>query len=104
MMPLRKMIRFCTERRSRCRVPVLWPLEIHWRISDSSMVRRLPLSDMPAPVLRPRSAVFPGEVPEEVVAPAVGRALDAEAQRQRGQRGRTPGLAEQREADLFGRM
>src|SRR5262245_55246100 len=49
---------------------------------------------------RERLALVPGEIPEQVVAPAVGSAVDAEAQRQVGQRRRAARLADQAVAGL----
>ena len=53
MTPSLNTIRLWTERRSRWRVPVFRPVEIHWRISGRSMVRRLPVRLMAGP--RPRA-------------------------------------------------
>src|SRR5258708_2296550 len=91
-----------TERRSTWRVPVLRAEAIHCRTSGRSIVRRLPARLIGGRCRPRRSAPVQVDVPEEVIAPALGRAMQPQAERERRQRLGTPRLAQELQPDLLG--
>src|SRR6266536_6578280 len=97
-------IRFCTELRSRWSVPVLRAEAIHCRTSGRSIVRRFPVRLIVGRD-RPRtSAPVQGDVPEEVIAPALRGPVQAQAAGAGGQRLGAARLAQQLQPDLLGRV
>src|SRR5512143_3145998 len=97
------MIRFLIERRATWSVPVLRPAAAHCRMSGSGIVRKSPLRLMAQP-LGGGSVLVPGHVPEQVVAPALGRAADAEGEGEVRQGWRPPWPTDQAQPGLLGQQ